>query len=211
MPLSQPKKLRAAGRLGLSACALALLCGLGLPSAAAGQSRSSQGANSETAEPAVTAQDSLGQLARQERAARASLARARVYTNRSIPAQGAVSSPGSVANEPAEAESGPGAEAAADARAATEKAWRKRFADARAQLSLDQQNLSVSQREQNLNAQQYYSNPNEAMQQQYSRSDLTQGAQKITDLKAKIAADQQNLSNLTEQLREANLPASWAQ
>lgn len=167
----------------------------------------------------VTASDSLGQLAREERAARARAAAAAVreYTNGNIPRQGAISVPG----QPAEAAPSSGSEAATATAAPAapaarndaqlEAQWRKKFADARTQLQLDQQELDVNQREFNLAQQQYYSDPNKALQQQYSRSDLDQKAQQINALKAKVAADQQAISDLTDQLRQAGLPPSWAQ
>ena len=168
----------------------------------------------------VTASDSLGQLAREERAARARAAAAaavREYTNGNIPRQGAISVPGQPAeaapssgSEAATATAAPAAPAASDD-AQLEAQWRKKFADARQQLQLDQQELDVNQREFNLAQQQYYSDPNKALQQQYSRSDLDQKAQQINALKAKVAADQQAISDLTDQLRQAGLPPSWAQ
>lgn len=165
----------------------------------------------------VTASDSLGQLAREERAARARAAAVREYTNGNIPRQGAISVPGQPAeaapssgSEAATATAAPAAPAASDD-AQLEAQWRKKFADARTQLQLDQQELDVNQREFNLAQQQYYSDPNKALQQQYSRSDLDQKAQQINALKAKVAADQQAISDLTDQLRQAGLPPSWAQ
>ncbi|HZT73817.1 MAG TPA: hypothetical protein VE996_09220 [Terriglobales bacterium] len=166
----------------------------------------------------VTASDSLGELAREERAARGRAAAAvHEYTNGNIPQQGAISVPGQAAaaapssgSEAATATAAPAAPAASDD-AQLEAQWRKKFADARQQLQLDQQELDVNQREFNLAQQQYYSDPNKALQQQYSRSDLDQKAQQINALKAKVAADQKAISDLTDQLRQAGLPPSWAQ
>lgn len=196
----------------LAIFALALAC--------AGAPRLLAGAQAPTTPPAaaprVTADNSLGQLARELRAERARAAAVRVYTNRTIPPQGTVSSPGAppptmpAANAASIATSAASSSSSSDD-VQLQAAWQKKFADARQQLTLDQQKLDVSQREYNLAQQQYFSDPNKALQQQFSRSDLDTQAQQITALKAKVAADQQAISDLTEQLRQAGLPAAWAQ
>lgn len=162
----------------------------------------------EAATPAI----SLGELARELRAERRHLApQPPVFTNRTIPPQGHVSTPGTPETAPTGTTAAAASAEGADTGATNETAWRKKFADARQQLTLDQQQLDVTQRELNLAQQQYYSNPNQALMQQYSRSDLTQKTQQVDALKAKVAADQKALSDLEDQLRQAGLPPGWAQ
>jgi len=57
--------------------------------------------------------------------------------------------------------------------------WRKTFADARKKLADDSHELDILQREYNLKQQQYYSDPNTAMREQYNRQDLTDTKTKI--------------------------------
>src|SRR5258705_5710190 len=58
--------------------------------------------------------------------------------------------------------------------------WRKAFADARKKLADDTHELDILQREYNLKQQQYYSDPNTAMREQYNRQDLTDTKIKLT-------------------------------
>ncbi len=150
---------------------------------------------------------SLAAFARQARAARARAPRAqRVFTNASLAHAGAISVAGTASAQKQTQET-----AAADkARANLRASWKKRFAQARAQLKLDQRELNVTQREFNLNQMQYYSNPNVALRQQYSRAQLHQQRQKILALKARVAADQARLDKLHRQLRRSGWPESWS-
>ena len=50
--------------------------------------------------------------------------------------------------------------------------WRKQFAEANRKLADDSKELDILQREYNLNQTQYYSDPNAALKQEYSRQDL---------------------------------------
>ena len=99
--------------------------------------------------------------------------------------------------------------------AALEADWRKRFAEAHKKLEDDEKELDVMQREYNLKRQQYYSDPNTAMREQYSYpsgrgGDLNDLAKKIEDKKAAIEQDKQAIENLEDQLRRAGLPSGWA-
>jgi hypothetical protein len=88
--------------------------------------------------------------------------------------------------------------------------WRGKFADANKKLADDAHELDVDQRDYNLKQQQYYSDPNTAMKQQYDRSDLTDLKTKIDDLTAKIAQDKQDISDLEDALRQAGGDPGWA-
>lgn len=178
---------------GALAAVLAAACMAWLPPAAlaATQAQShSAGQNGEAV--------SLGTLARRVRAEHSRRERARpprVYTNANLPAVGHISVFGQTPTAPA-APSGAAAPASAEQKQQVQAAWQQQVTAAQQQLSLDQQALSVTQRELNLSQQQYYSNPNVALQQQYSRSDIHQKAAQVDALKQKIQADQQHLQDL---------------
>lgn len=142
--------------------------------------------------------ESLGTLARQVRAMHARQERRhppRVYTNASLPAAGHISVFGQAPATPPAAAASATAKGAAPSPQA-QAAWQKQVAQAQRQLSLDQQALNVTQREWNLSQEQYYSNPNVALQQQYSRSDINQKADQVKALQQKVQADQQHLQDL---------------
>jgi len=102
---------------------------------------------------------------------------------------------------------------AADDKKSAEKGedyWRPMFADARKKLADDAHELDILQRDYNLKQQQYYSDPNQAMRQQYTRQDLTDTKSQIDDKTAAVAADKQAISDLEDQLRQAGGEPGWA-
>lgn len=183
---------RSRWRTGMvDAVAAAVLLALSVPAASAmGAGRHPQG-------PAPQ-ELSLGKLARQvraEHARREHLYPPRVYTNADLPAMGHISVFGQASKPP----TAPTSQAATAAKIQqTQVEWQRQVAQAQRQLSLDQQALNVTQREWNLSQAQYYSNPNIALQQQYSRSDINQKAAQVKALQAKIQADQQHLQDLQD-------------
>ena len=74
----------------------------------------------------------------------------------------------------------------------------------------DAHELDILQRDYNLKQQQYYSDPNVAMRQQYTRQDLIDTKTQIDDKTAAVAADKQALSDLEDQLRQAGGEPGWA-
>ena len=88
--------------------------------------------------------------------------------------------------------------------------WRQTFTDARKKLADDAHELDILQRDYNLKQQQYYSDPNQAMRQQYSRQDLIDTKSQIDDKTAAVAADKQAISDLEDQLRQAGGEPGWA-
>ena len=88
--------------------------------------------------------------------------------------------------------------------------WRKLFADANKKLAGDAHELDILQREYNLKQQQYYSDPNTAMREQYDRKDLTDTKQNIDDKTALVAKDKQDISDMEDELRQAGGDAGWA-
>jgi len=88
--------------------------------------------------------------------------------------------------------------------------WRKAFADARKKQADDAHELDILQREYNLKQQQYYSDPNTAMKEQYNRSDLTDTKKQIDDKTQLVAQDKQAIEDLRDQLRQAGGDPGWA-
>ena len=103
-------------------------------------------------------------------------------------------------------------DAAADAKAPdnSEAGWRKRFADQRAKISQAEQELDVLQREAQKLQTQYYSDPQKALAEQYTRKDITDQDAKIQAKKDEIAKLKQGLSDLEDQLRAAGGDSGWA-
>jgi chromosome segregation ATPase len=88
--------------------------------------------------------------------------------------------------------------------------WRKQFAEANKKLADDSHELDILQREYNLKEQQYYSDPNTAMREQFDRKDLTDTKRGIDDKTAAVAKDKQDISDLEDALRQAGGDAGWA-
>jgi hypothetical protein len=88
--------------------------------------------------------------------------------------------------------------------------WRKTFVDARKKLADDAHELDILQREYNLKQQQYYSDPNTAMREQFTRQDLTDTKTKIDEKTAAVAQDRQAISDLEDALRQAGGEPGWA-
>jgi hypothetical protein len=91
-----------------------------------------------------------------------------------------------------------------------EEYWRKAFTDARKKLADDAHELDILQREYNLKQQQYYTDPNAAMREQFSRQDLNDTKTKIDDRTAAVAQDKQAISDLEDALRHAGGEPAWA-
>lgn len=184
--------------------------------------------------PASGQQESLADAARRAREQKKELPPAkRVFTNDDLPAPGtaAVSVVGSVASsggagdttsaEGAAAQTAGGS--AADVKAADkgkkssddEAAWRKKFSELRAKIAGTEKEIDIMQRELNLNRQQYYSDPNVAMREQYQYpsgrgGEINETVKKIDDKKKELDALKQQLTELEDDLRRAGAPASWA-
>ncbi len=180
----------------------------------------------------VYAQQSLGDAARKAREQKKELPPAkRVFTNDDLPAAGVapVSTVGSVtasgSSDTAAAGGAAGAgtgDAAAtkpedkSAGAGKEEAeWRKKFSDLRAKIATAEKELDIMQRELNLQRQQYYSDPNVALREQYAYpagrgGDINDATKKIADKKRELDALKRQLAELEDDLRRAGGPSSWS-
>jgi len=140
----------------------------------------------------------------------------KVFDNDNIPTRGGVSAVGTapaetgpVAGTALEEKAGPES-AAAKTGKGDEKSWRKKFADLRQRLETDKQELDVLQRELSVLDLQYYNDPNKAMQQGYTRSDINEKTAKIDAMQKKIQADEQAISDAEDELRRSGGDPGWA-
>ena len=88
--------------------------------------------------------------------------------------------------------------------------WRKQFAELNKVLAADAKELDILQREYNLKQQQYYSDPNTAMKEQFDRKDLTDTKTNIDEKTAAVAKDKQDIADLEDALRQAGGDPGWA-
>lgn len=178
------------------------------------QSQASAQSKDQTSHGQAAKSDPLVEAARKTREAQKNAPKAAaVFTNDNIP-----TTPGSVSvvgSAPAEASSKSSATAATDKTASAAgkndaATWRKRFADARHKLQQDQAELSILQRESNQAQLQYYPDPTKALMQSVDRSDIIKKQNAIDEKKKQIDADQQAISALENELRQAGGDPGWA-
>ncbi len=153
---------------------------------------------------------SLAEAARKARAAEKAAPKApMVFTNDNIPtASSGVSVVGQAASSSEAA--GNNASGATPAAAGDEAAWRQKFADARHKIDQDKQDLALMQRELGELNVQYYANPTQALMQSISRSDIDKKQAAIDAKQKQVAADEQALSDLQDELRKEGGDPGWA-
>lgn len=159
---------------------------------------------------------SLGDLSRQQRAKKPSKT-TREYTNDDIPPatlSGTAPAAPAAASKEADAKS---ADAAKDgekkdgkSQAELEKEYRDRAAKLKEAVAYEEKKLDVLQRELNLAQTQYYSDPNVALREQYSRDDINKRTAEIDAQKAAVEKAKQAIADLEEELRKKSLPIGWA-
>jgi len=165
------------------------------------------------AQDSQSSQPSLADAARKARAEqKAQPKSAKVYTDDDLAnLKGQISIVGSEPPAPTEANG----EAAKPADTTKEPVkdeayWKKRFAAARRTLADDQREQDVLQREYGLKQVQYYQSPTEALREQYSRKDLDDTLAELNAKKADVDKDNQAISDLQDQLRQAGGEPGWA-
>ena len=87
--------------------------------------------------------------------------------------------------------------------------WHKRAKKLRAKLATAEQELDVLQRELNKDELQYYPDPQKALQQQYSRSDISEKTAKVTAKKAEVESLKQQVADLEDEVRKAGGDPGW--
>jgi len=91
-----------------------------------------------------------------------------------------------------------------------EKAWRKRFQVQHDKIAKAERELDILQRESEKAQTQYYSDPQKALTQQNSRSDILEKKTKIDAKKKEIQQLKQELEDLEDQLRKSGGDTGWA-
>jgi chromosome segregation ATPase len=92
----------------------------------------------------------------------------------------------------------------------SEKAWRKRFQDARDQLAKAEKELDILSRELEKAQLEYYPDPQKALKEQNSRADINDKTAKIDAKKKEIAQLKQGLDDMEDQLRKSGGDPGWA-
>ena len=205
----QGKTVVAARTVVLAAIAALAL----IPAAPARQASSAANGASATS---TTPADPLAAAARRAKEEKKHDAKpAKVFTNDNMPAVGGVSTVGA---GPADAgASGDKATGASTTAAATTAApaqgeayWRGKFDKLNKKLEQDQSELDVMQRELGQLSLQNYSDPNKAMQQGYSHSDIDKKTAEISAKQKEIDADKQAISDAQDDLRKSGGDPGWA-
>lgn len=91
-----------------------------------------------------------------------------------------------------------------------ETRWRKQFREAYANLDRAQRELDVLQREDNKAQVQYYSDPQKALAEQYTRKDINDKDAKIAAKKKEIDQIKQQISDMEDALRKSGGDPGWA-
>jgi hypothetical protein len=150
----------------------------------------------------------------------------KVYTNEDLgagtPAPAAATPASTTAAAPEGAESKENAAGAANADQGAdaektggggkngEEAWRKRFREARDRLAQAEQELDILQRESQKSQVQYYTDPQKALSEQYSRKDISEKDTKIEAKKQEVAQMKQRIADLEDALRKSGGDPGWA-
>ena len=209
---AEAKRMRGKTAVTARAMVLAAVAALAfIPGAPARQS--SNAGNSAPAASAPT--DPLAAAARRAKEQKKQETKpARVFTNDNLPAAGGGSTVGTA---PAESDASSGKSAATSASSASTAApaqgetyWRGKFSKLNRKLEQDQSELAVMQRELGQLSLQNYSDPNKAMQQGYSRTDIDKKTSEIDAKQKEIDADKQAISDAEDDLRKSGGDPGWA-
>jgi hypothetical protein len=92
----------------------------------------------------------------------------------------------------------------------SETAWKKRFQDQRNKIAAAEKELDILQREAEKAQVQYYSDPQKALTEQFTRKDINDKNAKIDQKKQEIANLKQQLSDLEDDLRKSGGDPGWA-
>lgn len=112
--------------------------------------------------------------------------------------------------KPAKTPGAPSEAAAPKENPNSEKAWRKRFSEQRQKIADVEQELDVLQREAQKADLQYYSDPQKAMNEQFTRTEINEKNAKIEAKRKQLADLRQQLSDMEDQLRASGGDPGWA-
>jgi hypothetical protein len=91
-----------------------------------------------------------------------------------------------------------------------ETRWRKEFKAAYASLDRAEKELDILQREDNKAQVQYYSDPQKALAEQYTRKDINEHDAKIAAKKKEIEQIKQRIADMEDSLRKSGGDPGWA-
>jgi len=161
--------------------------------------------------------DPVADAARRAREAKQTAPKPRkVYTDDDVsrpkPAPAATSTTGESTRDSSKAAAGTSSKTptSADQDAKAEADWRKRFKEQRENIARAEKELDILQRENQKDQIQYYSDPQKAMTEQYTRKDINEKDAKIAAKHKEIEQLKQGLSDLEEALRKAGGDSGWA-
>ena len=169
--------------------------------------------------PSPQSQDSVAEAARKAREQKKAPAKpAKVVTNDDLSSAasaqvsvvGQAESKGAAGTPGDKAKKGAGGDGEEKPAESEESQWRKRFGEAYHRLHQAEAELDVLQREWGKIQTQYYSDPQKALKEQNSRSDVNDHQQKIDAKKKEIEQLHQTIADLEDQLRKAGGDSSWA-
>jgi hypothetical protein len=90
-----------------------------------------------------------------------------------------------------------------------EAKWRKQFKEAYASLDRAEKELDILQREDNKAQVQYYSDPQKALTEQYTRKDINEHDAKIAAKKKEIEQIKQRIADMADALRKSGGDPGW--
>jgi len=94
--------------------------------------------------------------------------------------------------------------------AKAEADWRKRFKEQRENIARAEKELDILQRENQKDQIQYYSDPQKAMTEQYTRKDINEKDAKIAAKQKEIEQLKQGLADLEDALHKAGGDSGWS-
>jgi parvulin-like peptidyl-prolyl isomerase len=133
-----------------------------------------------------------------------------VFTNDNLPTAGGISLVGQQAPAANNAAVSDGKKASWTNGEKGEVYWWQRFSQVRTRLRQDQEAIEIMQRELGELDVQYYPNPQEALVQSVTRSDINSKTAAIAAKKSEIVALQQQLSDMEDELRQSGGDPGWA-
>jgi chromosome segregation ATPase len=92
----------------------------------------------------------------------------------------------------------------------SEEQWRKRFKEAREKLADAEKEIDILQREAQKAQVQYYSDPQKALSEQYTRKDVNEKDAKIEAKKQEVEQLKRQLSDMEDELRKSGGEIGWA-
>ena len=92
----------------------------------------------------------------------------------------------------------------------SEQKWRRKFGDAYKNLDRAERELDILQRENNKAQTQYYSDPQKALAEQYSRKEINERDAKIAAKQKEVQQLRDQISDLQDQMRKDGGDPGWA-